>query len=123
MRWAAFNVGEGDSAAELTVIAAAGDTRANVARWLGEIRDDKAPTEVVDEALLAAIDVDVDGRVSQRFILAGDGSHSDRMIDATIVPLDDGMSLFIKMMGPATTLEQEADAVEAFLTSLQLNLQ
>ena len=61
MRKAAFNAGEGDQQAELTVIASGGDLRSNIRRWLGQIRP-----EGVDEAALDAViqdgnDIEVDG--------------------------------------------------------------
>ncbi len=51
---AAFSVGPEDSAAELTVIPAGGDLRGNVARWIGQVRGDQAPDEMVDKALADA---------------------------------------------------------------------
>ncbi len=122
MRLAAFSVGPEDSAAELTVIPAGGDLRGNVARWLGQVREGEVPAEVVDKALADAQKIDVDGRSAQRFLLTGEDSSSGTIIDATIVPLDDGFSLFIKMTGPAETVSQQADDIAAFLKSLELNL-
>ncbi len=122
MRWAAFQVGPEDSSAELTVIPAGGDLRANVARWLGQVREEQVPDEVVDKALAEAKVVDVAGRSGQRFFLAGEDATSGTAIDATIVPMDGGMSLFVKMTGPAKTVSEQSEAITSFLESLELNL-
>lgn len=122
MRMASFNIGPEESQAELTVIPAGGDLRGNVARWLGQVRDGEVPDEVVDAAMAAATKVSVDGRDGQRFFLAGDEADQGTAIDATIVPMDDGMSLFVKATGPAQTVKQESEAIAAFLESLKLSL-
>jgi HAMP domain-containing protein len=122
MRMAAFRVGPEDLEAEFTVIPAGGDLRGNVARWLGQVREGEVPAEVVDQALTDAQKIDVDGRSAQRFLLSGDDASSGTIIDATIVPLEDGFSLFMKMTGPAETVSQQSDNIATFLESLELNL-
>ncbi|MDB4561675.1 hypothetical protein N9102_00645 [bacterium] len=126
MRLAAFNVGPEDKSAEITVIPAGGDLRGNVARWLGQVRKGTTPEQIVDQALKDAQDVTVAGVAGKRFLLIGDeGDAAERMaIDATIIPLgSDGTSnLFVKMTGPAETVEKQADAIALFLKSLKLNL-
>ena len=120
MRLAAFNVGPEDAPAEITVIPAGGDLRGNIARWLGQIRPNGVEDEVVDKALENAKKIDVDGRASQRFLLTGTDPKTGTAIDATIVPLDDGFSMFIKMTGPAEIVTDQSDEIEAFLNSLKL---
>ena len=122
MRMAAFSMGPEDSAAELTVIPAGGDLRGNVARWLGQVRGGEAPADVVDKAMAEAQSLEVDGRPAQRFFLAGEDATAGEAIDATIIPLENGMSLFVKMTGPAQTVTEQADAIASFLKSLELNL-
>ena len=122
MRMAAFNIGPEESPAELTVIPAGGDLRGNVARWLGQVRDGAVPDEVVDKAMAEARAVSVDGREGQRFFLSGDDPDEGTAIDATIVPMDGGMSLFVKMTGPVATVKKESEAIATFLESLKLNL-
>jgi hypothetical protein len=122
MRMAAFSIGPEDSPAELTVIPAGGDLRGNVARWLSQVRKGNVPDEVVDQALADAETVDVDGRVGQRFFLSGEDSTTGTAIDATIVPIEGGMSLFVKMTGPAKTVTEQSEAIASFLDSLELNL-
>lgn len=120
MRLEAFEIGPEESPAELTVIAAGGDLRGNVARWLGQIRPGGVPDEVVDEAMDAAESVKVDGRPGRRFVLTADPAESGTAIDATIVPLEGGRSLFIKMTGPYEIVSQEGERVRSFLESLKL---
>lgn len=118
MRMAAFNVGPEDAAAEITVIPAGGDLKGNVKRWMGQIRQDEVTDEQVDQAMGDAAEVDVSGMKGHRYILVGD----EQTIDATIVPLEAGMSLFIKMTGPAKTVADQADEIDTFLKSMKLNL-
>jgi hypothetical protein len=120
MRWAAFNVGPDDAMAELTVMPAGGDLRANVARWIGQVRSSGAPDEIVDKALEDAQKIEVDGRASQRFLLLGEDAENGTAIDATIVPLEDGMSLSVKMTGPSKTVRDASDQIADFLKSIKL---
>jgi hypothetical protein len=125
MRLAAFNVGPESKSAEITVIPAGGDLRGNVARWLGQVRNGTVADEVVDQALENAKDVTVAGKPGKRFLLlAEENTEPKKAIDATIVPLgtDGASSLFIKMTGPAETVENQDDAITLFLKSLKLNL-
>ena len=122
MRMAAFAVGPEDSPAEITVIPAGGDLRGNVARWLGQVLGGTAPDDVVDQALADAKQVKVIGRDGQRFLLKGEDPKQGTAIDATIVPMDGGMSLFVKMTGPVAVVEEQSDAIGAFLKSLKLDL-
>jgi hypothetical protein len=78
--------------------------------------------DVVDHALAEAQTLEVDGRPAQRFFLAGEDATSGEAIDATIIPLESGMSLFVKMTGPAQTVTDQAESIAAFLKSLELNL-
>jgi hypothetical protein len=123
MRLEAFNIGPEDATAELTIISAGGDLRGNVARWLGQVRGDTPPDEVVDAALAAAESIKVSGRDGQRYYLSGGDTTSDnaaQAIDATIVPMESGMSLFIKATGPTKTLENEKERIGDFIRSLQI---
>ncbi len=120
MRLAAFNAGPEDAAAELTVIPAGGDLRGNVARWMGQIRPSGVSDAEVDEAFAAVQEIEVDGRSSQRFLLVGEDADSGTAIDATIIPLEGGMSLFVKMTGPVQTVRAESESIAAFLNSMKL---
>lgn len=120
MRLAAFEVGPESSPTEITVITAGGDLRGNVQRWLGQVRSGDVPESVLDEAMSAAEVVDVDGRRAERFILTADPPESGDAIDATVVPLEGGTSLFIKMTGPYDIVSQESAAMREFLASIRL---
>lgn len=120
MRWAAFDAGPEDAPAELTVMPAGGNLRDNVARWIGQVRPSGAGDKVVDEAMAAAQKIEVDGRPAQRFLLQGEEADNGTAIDATIIPLSDGMSLFVKMTGPAKTVADQSEAIAEFLRSLKL---
>lgn len=117
MRLAAFSAGPEDAAAEITVIPAGGDLAGNVRRWMGQIRQETVTDEQLQEALDAGQEWVVSDRPASRYILQGD----EQTIDATIVPLEGNMSLFIKMQGPRETVAGEAEALESFLKSLQYN--
>lgn len=119
MRLAAFKMGPEDAQAELTVIPASGDARANVARWLGQVRQGAVADDVVQQALDDRIELDVAGLPAERFVLSG-GSDGSENIDVTIVPLGDGVSLFIKMQGPSATVSEQFDKITGFLESLEL---
>ena len=131
MRLAAFNVGPEDRSAEMTIIPAGGDLRSNVARWIGQIRGDTPEPPVVDRAMADAETRTVDGRNAKRFLLLSDQDASDdppedsatgEAIDATVVDLGDGMSLFVKMTGPSETVRGESGAIGDFLDSLKIRL-
>lgn len=121
MRLAAFNAGPEDAVAEITVIPAGGDLRPNVARWIGQIRGDSPPEDVVDAAMESAEKLSVDGRDGQRFLLLGETDTADA-IDATVISLDDGFSLFVKMTGPSATVKAETKRIGDFLNSMKINL-
>ena len=91
-----------------------------MARWIGQIRPSGTTDEVVDKALEDALKVEVDGRAAQRFILLSEDGDNGTAIDATIVPLDDGMSLFVKMTGPSKTVRDASDEIADFLKSIKL---
>ncbi len=129
MRLAEFEIGPAEQtpAAELTIIPAGGDARGNVARWLGQIRGDSPPGDVVDRALEDAETLVVSGRDSQRYFLGGqDGDAAAKSeeqaqaIDVTIVPMEGGMSLFIKATGPEDVLRAERERITLFLESIRI---
>ncbi len=145
MRMAAFNVGPEDAPAEVTIITAGGDLRGNVARWMGQIRESAVPDKEVDEALENAEKLEVSGHEGQRFVLipptlksapdddAKDDNSPDEeseepqdspagggtAIDATIIPMDNGFSLFVKMTGPVEVVQAQTEQMRAFLKSLR----
>ncbi len=121
MRLASFQIGTADAPAELTVIPAGGDLRGNVERWLGQIRSTPPSNEDVDKALEAAEKLKVFGRDSTRYQLTSDqAGDTANAIDATIVPLEDGFSLFIKATGPKHVITAQRERIGQFLDSLKL---
>lgn len=119
MRWAAFNVGSEDSPAEVTVMPVGGDLRANVQRWIGQVIGEKPEDTVVDKALEDAIELQVNGRDAQRFVLTDGDDEQSTAIDATIVPMDGGVNMFIKMTGPAATIKEQSELLGEFLQTLE----
>lgn len=117
MRMAAFNTGPDDAAAEITVMTAGGDLRGNVARWMGQVNESAVPEEEIDAALENAEKLDVGGRPAQRFVILPKTGQT--AIDGTIVPLEEGFSLFIKMTGPVDVVTDQNDAMKSFLESLR----
>ncbi|PHQ32400.1 dihydrolipoyllysine-residue succinyltransferase component of 2-oxoglutarate dehydrogenase complex [Rhodopirellula bahusiensis] len=122
MRMAAFNAGPEEASAEITVISAGGDLRGNVARWMGQVDGGQPDDADVDQALESAEKLTVAGRDAQRFILHPKDKSDDNQassIDATIVPLENDFSLFIKMVGPAEVIADQDEAMRSFLKSLK----
>ena len=52
-------------------------------------------------------------------MLTGPDTEKGTAIDATIVPMDDGTSMFIKMTGPISTLNDQNEQLGEFLNSLK----
>ncbi|WP_146522260.1 hypothetical protein Pla52nx_005482 [Stieleria varia] len=119
MRWASFAAGPTDAEAEISMMPAGGNLRDNVARWLEQVRLTKPPEDVVDQAMAAAEKRTVSDRDAQRFILTGENAQEGEIIDATIVPVGAGFSMFIKMKGPAATVSSQREAMGQFLDSLK----
>jgi hypothetical protein len=121
MRMAAFAIGEGNASAEITVIIASGDLVGNVQRWLGQVHPGGVPDGELERVLESGQEVTVDGRVGKRFFMRGSGEQA-LGIDGTMVPREDGSSLFIKMTGDADVVTAEADRIGQFLGSLKVKL-
>ena len=96
MRWAAFNVGDKKTQAEVTVMPAGGDLHGNVKRWIGQVIGEPPEDDIVDKAIEDAKEMQVSGRDAQRFVLTGDDPEKGTAIDATIVPMEGGVNMFIK---------------------------
>lgn len=122
MRMAAFDVGPEDRPAELTIIPAGGSLRANLSQWLGQVGGEVVSGEIIDAALEAATDISVDGRDGKRFNITGGGQGDGTAIDVTVIPIADGMSLFIKMTGPEETLQEQSQKISEFLKSMRLKM-
>ena len=118
MRLVSIDVGPEESPAEVTMIAAGGDLRSNVARWMGQVAGNQPDQAALDAMMDSAEEIEVSGRQANRFIIEGRDSDADISIDATIVPLDGNRSMFIKMTGPPKVVAEESDSMRTFLQSL-----
>lgn len=117
MRLVSIDVGPEDSPAEVTVIQAGGDLRSNVARWMGQVLGNPPEEAAVDAMMDGAEKIDVSGRAANRFIITGQ-DDAKISIDATIVPLEGGQSMFIKMTGPPQVVDEQQEQMGTFLKSL-----
>ncbi|MEM0927117.1 MAG: hypothetical protein AAGJ83_13830 [Planctomycetota bacterium] len=117
MRLMAFESGPEENPAVTTVMVVGGSLRGNVARWLGQVESDAPEDDAVDSLLENAIDVEVSDQAAQRFIIVKD--DAEIAIDGTVVPLESGQSVFIKMTGPPDVVREQRNAMAAFLESLQ----
>ena len=118
MRLVSIDVGPDAAPAEVTLIPAGGDLRSNVARWMGQVAGDPPDETALDAMMQGAEKIEVSGRPANRFIIEGDDSGPGISIDATVVPLDGGQSMFIKMTGPPKVVAQESKSMRTFLQSL-----
>lgn len=118
MRELVYQVGEGETSAEVTLITAGGDLRSNVARWMKQVAGQAPEDAAVDEMLAGAEKFDVSGRPAQRFIIPGDVEKGQDSIDATIVEFEQGRSKFIKMTGHPETVAEQSNSMRTFLDSL-----
>ncbi len=121
MRLAAFDVGPDDATAEVTIINAGGDLRGNVARWMGQIRKSAVPDEEVDAVLENAEKFEIAGRSAQRFVLMPEDIDAEdaSAIDATIIPIENSFSMFVKMTGPPATIKDQSEQMKSFLQSIK----
>ncbi|MEL6110668.1 MAG: hypothetical protein AAFU85_32070 [Planctomycetota bacterium] len=118
MRLASFSVGPEDAVAVVTVISAGGDERGNVARWMEQVLTEPPAEEAVDAMLASAESVMVSGMEGKRFVIVGNDPESPQSIDGTMIPLEDGFSMFIKMTGPSKTVASQSDSMRSFLGTL-----
>ncbi|MDA8744189.1 hypothetical protein N9N28_06105 [Rubripirellula amarantea] len=85
--------------------------------------DADAEVEVEDADTNADTDTDADADAESDMDTESAGADADATaIDATIIPLEGGMSLFIKMTGPRSTVEEQSSTIADFLASLKFNL-
>ncbi len=117
MRLAAFQIEREGKAAEVTLIEAGGDIRANLGIWFGQIgvQPDEGMTErVIDDAE----SVDVNGVPAKVYLVEGAGEGRGEAILVADIPRGP-QSLFVKMKGDADLVRAEREAFERFLASLK----
>ena len=116
-RVAAFQVGDGKQAAEVTVIPFPGDVGglvANVNRWRNQVG---LPPAEEDEVRRDVRSIEVDGNPGEFVDLTGPESAGHKRVLGVLVPRG-GQSWFFKMQGPADVVEGQKAAFEAFLKSV-----
>ena len=118
MRMATFQVKQGEQQAEVTVIAAGGDERSNVARWQRQLVPD-ADEAKVDEVMAQAEKVDVNGVAASVYTIKGAEGPEQSAFLAAIVPWQPSSQLFIKFIGPAQLAERERDSFVTFVKSIK----
>ncbi|QEG43244.1 hypothetical protein [Roseimaritima ulvae] len=116
MRLATLDIGEGDTAVEVTFIRAGGDLRSNVGMWVGQVAGD---AEMVDEVVEAGEDITVDGQPAKRLFMAGEGDDA-QAIDIVVVESEAGLPLFIKMKGPEAEVRKQQEAMTRLIESIKL---
>jgi hypothetical protein len=115
MRLAAFDIGQGETAAELTVIPASGAIEGNLAIWFSQIglkasEDDLA--KVVDEAVEVRVQ-EVEAKIYD--LPMGENEQSILVAD---IPWRDDESLFVKLKGEAGLLKEQREAFISFVESI-----
>ncbi len=118
MRMATFKVSEGEQQAEVTVIAAGGDERSNVARWQRQLIPDADET-AIDAVMAQAEKVVVNGVETSLYTLKGNDGPDQGAFLAAIVPWQPTSQLFIKFIGPAKLAEQQRDSFATFVKSIK----
>jgi hypothetical protein len=111
-RLLAFQVGEGDKVAEITVIAAGGDLLANVNRW--RVQELGMEPTTADRLKDEVREIVVAGEPAHYVDLSGVRARTL----AVMVP-GPGQSLFLKMMGPINLVGEQKPAFEAFVKSVK----
>jgi hypothetical protein len=125
MRLASFVVGEGDQAADCSIISLAGDAgglQGNVARWMGQL-DIAVPPEDAFARFL-----------SEQRTFATAGGHEGVLVDLSTLAQGDaaasttmfagvvkrrGKTIFVKLMGDRDVLEAERGRFLSLCTSLR----
>ncbi|WP_417731595.1 hypothetical protein [Rosistilla oblonga] len=117
MRLAAFNVETDEGAAEVTMIEAGGDVEANIGMWVSQVNAESKPDDAA-AVLEAGEEVTVMGITGTRFRLYGE-EGGEKAIDVTMVPLEGGSSLFIKMTGAPAAVKAADKPLTEFLHTIK----
>ncbi|QDS88370.1 hypothetical protein EC9_25600 [Rosistilla ulvae] len=117
MRLAAFDVATDDGAAEVTLIEAGGDMQANIGMWMSQVNPKSKPDDAAG-VLESGEEITVMGITGTRFRLYGD-EGGEKAIDVTMVPLEGGSSLFIKMTGVPAAVKAADQPLTEFLGTIK----
>jgi hypothetical protein len=112
---AAFQVGDGNRKAVVTISAAGGSLSANVNRWRDQVGLEPISEEQIRHDLRP---MNVDGAQGHYADLTGPESAGGSRILAVMVPRGD-ITWFFKMRGPADLVGREKAAFEAFMGSVR----
>jgi hypothetical protein len=120
-RVASYNVGgdETGSPAELTVTPlgpAAGDLKANVDRWRGEIKLRPTSGGELEELVKS---IEVDGTAADYVELVGPEQASPREATLGVILRRSDRVWFFKLRGPAETVERHKEQFEAYVKSVK----
>jgi len=121
MRVAAFSVGEGEQAAEITVIPLgpqAGSLLDNINRWRQQI--ELAPIKS-DELAASVSEIDVGDDQGQYAELIGSNERANGQAIFAVAVETTNRTWFIKMMGAQSTVERQRDHFRAFASSIRFN--
>jgi hypothetical protein len=114
---------EGEDPGRLTIMAAGGSLEANLERWLGQFADrkeERVEPEKIEVARQKVYLVDISGTFRDQrgpFSPAVERPNY-RMLGAILETKDHG-NLFLKLTGPAKTIEFQAKAFREFVESLK----
>jgi hypothetical protein len=120
-RVAAYYVGGGEGAAPAEVIVtplgpAAGDLKANVDRWRGEI---KLPPITTGELAELTKKIEVDGQQADYVHLIGPAGGSSREATLGVILRRPDRVWFFKLRGPVDVVEREKEQFETFVKSVK----
>lgn len=121
MRLAAFDVTTEAGEAEVTMIEAGGDTQANIGMWLSQVDPESKPDDAA-AVLKTGEETTVMGIPGMRFRLYGK-PEGEKAIDVTMVPMEGGSSLFIKMTGVPAAVKAAEQPLSDFLSTIKLATQ
>lgn len=131
MRMAAFDVADGDTKGEVTIITAGGSINDNLSIWLGQV-DAESTEENKQSILKAAEEVAVQKITAKLYSIdgaappsaTGDGAAeqpttTQNSILIAEVPWREKMSLFVKYKGPTTLAKTQREKFVNFVKSIQ----
>lgn len=107
----------------VTIMAAGGSIEANVERWLGQFsnrKEEKVEPKEIEVAGQQVLLVDISGTFrDQRGPFAPAVERPDHRMLAAIVATKEHGNVFVKLTGPADTIEHQAKAFQEFVESLR----
>lgn len=130
MRMAAFDVADGDTKGEVTIITAGGSINDNLSIWLGQV-DAESTEENKQSILNAAVEVAVNEITAKLYSIDGAAPQSAASDGATEqpasqnsiliaeIPWREKMSLFVKYKGPTTLAKTQREKFVSFVKSIQ----